>query len=475
MKKIFTYMALVAVAVLTACSDSDIALSSNVTDSLDKYSVTGTMVSNAEFEGGRGDDDQIRSKSQLYYDRISGGNLKFTWTVGDKIGIFPESDDDSQFAFVLDNSTPLTVQGNVVTGVFEPDDKGAVYPIEKTTTYYSYFPYKEQDPVNGNFTYRNVPINFRGQTQTANEQMDCYWQALYGKESEKEANSNAFLKSEQDAAAHLPTYDYMVSTVASTEAAHVHFMYSNLTSVVRFYIYSPEPAYPGLFVDSLQVVNNSREFTLDAEMDLTTKQLHPSATSRVMSLRFSPAIDMTNNSDNTKETYHYWDREYPENGYIMAYMMMAPIDLTAEGVENSTLYMIARQPKYYTTATEYNSYYGLEVGNDGYLANNEALKALKQAEKMKVYKDVSAYNAAKDPDISQSDFDALPVDKKLIDPDRKVYKATLSKINFLAGKHYQWVSALNSDSPITFEEISIETWKTGTEFTNADGTGTEDW
>jgi hypothetical protein len=208
-------------------------------------------------------------------------------------------------------------------------------------------------------------------------------------------------------------------------------------------------------------------------MNLSTKELKPSATSRVMSLKFAPAIDMTNGSDNTKETYNYW---YAGTyGFIMAYMMMAPIDLTAEGVENSTLYMIARQPKYYTTAAEYNAYYGLEEDDKGYLANDDALNALKQAEKMKVYKDVSAYNAAKEPDISPSAFDALPVDKKLIDPDRKVYKATLSKINFLAGKHYQWVPALNPDSPITFKEISIETWKTGTEFTNAEGTGTEDW
>lgn len=478
MKKIFTYIALATVAVLTACSDDDIAQSSSVTDSLDKYAVTGTMVSSAEFEEGPGDVARISSKSQLYYDRIN-NKLKFTWTTGDKIGIFPEGEDeedkDDQFPFILDSATPLNVQDSYVTGVFEPFDKEAAYPIEVTKKYYSYFPFKAQTLETGDFTYNAVPISFEGQTQTTNEQMDYYWQALYGEEAYKEANKEAFLESEKAATAHLAAYDYMIADATSTAAAHVHLNYSHMASIVRFYMMTPVAANLGLFIDSLQVYNSDANFTLDATMNIVEKTLTPTKTSHVVSLKFEPSIDMTNNSDATKPSYHYWDRDYPADGYIMAYMMLAPINLNLPEVDNSKLYMIARQPKYYTTAAEYNAYYGLKDGDVGYLANDDALNALKQADKMKVYKDVDAYNAAKEPDITAEAFAALPVDKKLIDPERKTYAATLSKINFQAGKHHQWIPNLNPDEPIKFHEITIQQWQEGPGFTNEDGEGTADW
>lgn len=451
--------------VFSSCSDDDLAASPKVTDPLDelldKYAVTGTMASTAEFEGGIGDADgeneRIAPKSQLYYDRVN-NKLKFTWTEGDKIGIFSESDDKSQFAFILDSSTPLTVQETSVSGVFEPFDKEAAYPINVTTKYYSYFPYKVQTLETGNFTYNDVPVTYRDQTQTANEQMNLYFRV----------RDNEFLETEKAATAHLAACDYMVSDVTSTEAAHVHFNYSHMGSIVRFYIQCPVTSNPGLFVDSLQVVNNDKVFTTDAVMNINAHTLEQRKTSRVMSLKFNPAIDMTNNYDSSKGTYHYWNSKKPANGYIMAYMMIAPTDLSREEVGNSTLYMIARQPKYYTTATEYNSYYGTSLDDD-------AFAALNQFQKMKVYKDVDAYNASNEPDITSVDFAALPIDKKLIDPERKIYNATLSKINFEAGKHYQWKPVLNPDEPITFKEITIQEWKEGVNYTNTDGTGTGDW
>ena len=471
MKKIFTYIALATVAVLTACSDDDIAQSSSVTDSLDKYAVTGTMVSSAEFEEGPGDVARISSKSQLYYDRIN-NKLKFTWTTGDKIGIFPEGEDeedkDDQFPFILDSATPLNVQDSYVTGVFEPFDKEAAYPIQVTKKYYSYFPFKAQTLETGDFTYNAVPISFEGQTQTTNEQMDYYWQALYGEEAYKEANKEAFLESEKAATAHLAAYDYMVADATSTAAAHVHLNYSHMASIVRFYMMTPVAADLGLFIDSLQVYNSDANFTLDATMNIVEKTLTPTKTSHVVSLKFEPSIDMTNNSDATKPSYHYWDRDYRDDGYIMAYMMLAPINLNLPEVDNSKLYMIARQPKYYTTAAEYNAYYGTSYDDTGFAD-------LTQAAKMKVYKDVTAYNDAKDPNISPEAFAALPIDKKLIDPERKCYVATLSKINFQAGKHHQWIPNLNSDEPIKFQEITIQQWQEGPGFTNEYGEGTADW
>lgn len=447
----------------TSCSDDDIvATTTPAIDPLDQYAVTGTMARTAEFEGGIGDADgeneRLSSKSQLYYDRVN-NKLKFTWTTGDKIGIFPEIDDDGQFAFVLDSSTPLTVQENYVSGVFEPDDKEAAYPINVTARYYSYFPFKAQTLETGNFTYNAVPVTYRNQTQTANEQMNLYFRM----------HDDDFLETEKAATAHLAAYDYMVSDVTSTEAAHVHFDYSHMGSIVRFYLQCPVVSNPGLFVDSLQVVNDDKLFTTDAAMNINAKTLEDRAMSRVMSLKFAPAVDMTNNYDDTKGTYHYWNSKKPANGYIMAYMMIAPTDLSREEVQNSILYLIAREPHYYTTKEEYNEYYGTTL-------DDAAFAALTQAEKMKVYKDVDDYNAGKLTSISSVDFAALTVDQKLKEYERKVFKATLSKINFEAGKHYQWKPTIgNEGDPITFTAISIQEWENGTTFTNEDGTGTEDW
>ena len=78
MKKIFTYMTLMAAVILTACSDDDIAQSSTKVTSEDMKGVTGTITNVAEFEEGEGNQGGIRSKAQDYYDRVA-GKLKFTW------------------------------------------------------------------------------------------------------------------------------------------------------------------------------------------------------------------------------------------------------------------------------------------------------------------------------------------------------------------------------------------------------------
>ena len=464
MKKIRNILfALPLALTLIACSDDDIATTPATTNPLDELgAVTGTTASIEEFIAGPGDDDPIRSKSKVYYDRLS-NLMKFEWESEDLIGIFAQDNDKGQFAFKLDDEVEPVVSGTSVTGAFVPSDED-VPPIVANQLYYSYIPYIEKTIETGDFAYNQIPITFRGQTQRANDKMNLYWQA----------RNDEFLESEKAAAAHLASYDYRVANATATAGNHVHFHYKGITSVVRFYMFSPKAANPGLFIDSLQVVNNSKKFVLDGTISLNSPfdeygvpRINPTKESHAISLVFNPAIDMTNNSDNTKETYDYWDQEYPVDGYIMAYMKIAPINLTGDAVSNSTLYLVAKEPTYYANVTEYNAYYGAEL-------TTEQFAALKQAEKMKVYKDVDAYNTAKGTSLSAEDFAALPVDKRLIDPIRRFYQATLSKMNFLAAKHYQWVPAINPDQPIKFEEITIQEWKEGVNYTN-NGAGTGDW
>lgn len=461
MKKIFTYMALVTVAVLTACSDNDIAQSSSVTDSLDKFTVTGTMANVAVFEEGAGDSEPLASKSQLYYDRVN-KKMKFTWVKAtDHIGIYAEGNESTQLDFKLDPAEDLIDHGTSITGVFMPED-GGVNPIVGGTLYYTYFPYKAVSIETGDFTYENIPISYRGQVQATNEQMNRYWQST--------GDKDIFLESEKAAAAHLSNYTYLVSDATATAGNHVHFQYSYVGSIVRFYIACPSKASDDIYYDSLQVYNSQANFTRDATLNLETKAVTPTKTSHVMSLGFHPAIDMTNDSDDSKDTYHYWDQESeaPKTGYIMAYMMVSPIDLSGLS-ESSTLYLIGRKPSYYTWE-EYKTAKGVYI-------TEEAFNALDKVQKMKIYETMDAYNAAVDPDVDAATWATMTNIDKMRDFERKVYKkSNMSKLNFQAGKHHQWAAAdAGPDDPIIFQNITIQEWTEGTGFTNADGNGTEEW
>ncbi len=485
MKKIFTYITLMAAVFLTACTDDDIAQSSTQSYLDELGAVTGTMASVAEFEEGVGDNDALTSKSQLYYDRVN-SKMKFNWTKPntenseeykagvDHIGIFAATDNQeakaTQMDFMIDPEVALEENTSSVTAVFVPKDGGA-NPIHGGTVYYTYSPYKTQTIETGDFTYEAVPISYLGQTQRANEQMGYYF-----------ASSNdAFLTSEKEAASHLSQYTYLISDATATAGNHAHFTYSYVGSIVRFYMICPSVADDNIFYDSLQVYNSQADFTREATMNLATKAVTPTKTSHVMSLGFSPAIDMTcNNNHESSDPYqkkisYYW-KEDGTRGYIMAYMMVSPINLSVLS-ENSTLYLIGRKASYYADKTEYNTAKGYEVGDDGYISTDEAYVALPKIERMKIYETKEAYNEAKGTTLDDAAFALLRPEDKMKDYERKVYKKTgMSKLNFQAGKHHQWsVSGATADDPITFDEISIETWKTGTEFTNTDGDGTEDW
>jgi len=458
MKKIRNILfALPLALTLIACSDDDIATTSTSTNPLDELgAVTGTMANVAEFEEGAGDDALV-SKSQFYYDRVN-KKMKFTWVKAtDHIGIFAEANKTQQMDFKLDPEQELTVQATSVTGAFVPNDS-YVNPIVGGTLYYSYFPFITKDPKTGDFTYNAIPISYKGQVQAANEEMNRYWTG----------DNENFLLSEKAAAAHLGNYGYLIADATATAGNHVHFHYTHMGSVVRFYLACPSLASDDIYYDSLQVYNSEANFTLEATMDLATKVVTPTKTSHVISLGFYPAIDMTNNSDNTKNTYHYWDQDFPEDGYIMAYMMISPIDLKSVS-ESSTLYLLGRKPSYYT----YEDY---KKAKDNSTITEDAFNALDKVERMKIYETMDAYNAAMEPDVTAERWSEMTNIDKMKDYTRKVYKATLSKINFQAGKHHQWsTAALAPDDPIKFEEITIQKWKEGVNYTNTDGAGTGDW
>ncbi len=477
--------------VFSSCSDSDIAGISGGEEGNGEFVVTGTMANVAVFEETIGDEDYLSSKAQVYYDRV-GKQLMFSWYKPntkdeeeynanvDCIGIYPEvnleeNPSPTLMKFKLDPAQALIVKQTTTTGSFISADN-QVANFTNGQRYYSFFPYRAQTLETGAFNYTNVPVSFAGQVQTANEQMGYYFENTT-------ASKALFLESEKAAAAHLGKYDYMASSATSPSDQYVKFYYEHVGSIARFYMVCPSRADDNIFYDSLQVYNSEANFTINATLNITTKELTPTRTSHVMSLGFHPAIDMTcSDEHNSEDAYqkkisYYWQNKTNGAGCIMAYMMFAPIKLK-ELTEAPTLYLLGRQASYYDTKEAYNEAKGFNESDPGFIKTNEAYAALPKIQRMKIYEasELAAYNTAKGTTYTAEQFAALPLSDRMKGYTRKYYKATLSKLDCNAGKHHQWsVANAPEDAPITFEEISIQEWEEGPGFTNGEGDGTGEW
>lgn len=391
-KNILKYIPMLMALLMVSCSSDD-TLEGDAPSLLtapesidDRFAISGIKDGFADFRVG--EDEKPITRSGIAYDRIA-NVVNSWWESGDKIGVFYVGNEKTQITFVLDDEQ-TNLSSNPSYGIFKTIDDGVECSILANKGYVSYVPYKEQ--TTDKFTYKNVPVSFLGQKQASNVKMNRY---LHRNDNDNGVSKNAYLESEKAAGAHLAAYDYQVSDVVSTPSGHVHFKYNSMTSVVRFFINVPA----ALYYDNLQIVNNTVEFMQAGTMNVLERTFTVDEKSHVLSLEFEPSIDMTNNKD-----YDYWnDSPTNHSGYLMAYMMMAPINLNLESVDNTTLYLC-----------------GHEVGGT-----------------------------------------------------KRYYKATLSKINFEGGKHYQWSPKLNPDEPITFEEVTVQTWTSAVYGNN--GAGTETW
>ena len=458
MKKIFTYMALVTVTVLTACSDDDIAQSSTKTSQIEEIAIDGNYITmpvalhEEDWDGNK----IPSSKAQLYYD-YSSGQATFNWEVEDIVGVYPVDKENP------DNSTlqswkiwHVKQSGNKSIGIFDQDDEHIGH---YEGSFIAVFPYITDDT-----DYRDIPITYLGQIQSASSKMHMYLSENY----------EAYVNSEKEAGSHLAKYDYLVDSerAATEESGKVRFDMKRLGAVTRFFIKVPEK----IVFDSLQVYNPEKEFTLTTTLNASNGEYaaEPTRKSHVISLQLN------------RFGFDYWKSVADDDNYYSAtvgwtmqcYMMVAPIDLSGESTPTSTLYLIGREPHFYANAEEYNTAYNLT--DDG-AKTDEQFAALTQEQKMKVYTTVDAFNTAKGltgGDALDNDaFEALTTAQKMSEYTRKVYKAeNLAKKDFQADGLYQWtVTNATADAPITFQNITIQEWQEGPGFTNEDGEGTADW
>lgn len=396
-------MALVTVAVLTACSDSEDFVQGDKTvvvpSEIDKIEATTGSIPDFMYEEGN-----ITSRSSLAYDHFN-QRMTFSWKqpkLGgdpDAIGVFALNNDpaeSAQMKYVVTDAD-LVESGNYVTGVFENAVPEAA-PLDKEYEYEAYSPCIDTYDMD----YTQVPISYLEQEQASNVQMNLLKVYNDAPTDEKKA---AYMASEAAACAHLGAYDFMASTATTTIAAHAHFLFQHMGATVRFFMLAPSNE---VIYDSLQLVNNYKSFPVRAKMNVKEKTLTPVEERHVLSLKFTGGIDMSNEGERATYMYTY------TKPMIVAYMEVPAIDLTfADESKKSQLYLLAHS-----------------------IDNTDPLN---------------------------------PVTVK------HCYKANLSQKNIRAGYYYQWNVGPSTDTPITFDEITIQEWTEGTGFTNNDGNGTEEW
>ena len=457
MKKIFTYMTLMATVLLTACSDSeDFALTSgggSFSYLENKNTISMPLVVHEEnWEGNSG----LESKSSLAY-KYQTGRLRFEWQEGDNVGVYPVKGsggtpvDPSASTCIPWKIWSVTTTDDKSVGVFDQDDEH-ISP-HKDESYIAVSPYILDDT-----DYRDIPVTYVGQLQKASAKIGAYMKKSTTSEEEK------YVASEVEACSHLSKYDYLVDTERqATEAGgKMRFEMKRLSSIVRFFMKVPA----NIVFDNLQLYNPTKEFTLTTTLDGSAGEYaaEPTTKSHAMSLKLNEfGFDYT--TCTADDDYYYSSTI----GWVMVcYMMVAPIDLSETATEESTLYLIGREPHYYANATEYNAAWGTSK-------TSEQFEALTQEQKMKIYTSREAFNTAKGTSLTDEQYAELSTAQKMSEWTSKAYSATLTKKNLEADVLYQWSSAASAEDPIEFQNISIQEWENGPGFTNEDGTGTADW
>lgn len=338
MNKTITYIA--ALLLLTACSSENIAIEPAI-DTAEETAGIGVRI-----EAPVGLGDEFISRASLIFDDAK-DIMAFQWG-NDCIGVFTYSESDaahsSQQKFSQIEGDPRNT--DPVLRYFETNDKKVV--VVPNSQYVAYMPYDANHSVN----YTNIPVSYTGQRQTKPVDFSNYWN------NKTDAD---YKVSQQDASAHLSQYDYLCGGVTtSDDNGSILFDLKRMGAIVRFWIrINPKKNF---VYDELQLVNKSKEFITEATMNAEAKTLTPTATgkSHVMTLKLGEenvGFDMTDQTnDGTKSTtpfYDWYNGKY--TGYIMAYMMLAPIDLQGDDVENCELYLVAHERgtenKHYFKAT----------------------------------------------------------------------------------------------------------------------------
>lgn len=357
MKTIYTLFAIVLPLVLAGCAadHADITTDGAGERGLCEYEgVTGSKPM-PEYYG-------TATRATLAFNVVT-SKLEFKWEKEDKVGVFAVRTDANGTESVPAQSQTEFVVNELVSDLnvkFRISDED--FLIKANTKYHSYSPYRKHDGNN------ILPVKYTGQKQTESPDINAYYNWQVNKDAEDaQTNLTNYSASEAAASAHLSAYDYLVSSAVSPRDNVLHLQFVRLNAIVRFFLKVPE----AVIYDSMQVVNKDADFIVAADIDITKQKSNYDATtdpdytfsnirtSHIVSLEFdhkgntapTHGLDLTNENSN-----YYIQAKNPKPGYIIAYMMFAPINLKSDDISNSTLYLIGHDShgnkKYYRATTQ---------------------------------------------------------------------------------------------------------------------------
>lgn len=287
------------------------------------------------------DDEDVTRSTLIFSPTLRA--MTFAWEQTDAIGVFPYEYAGSATTQQRFGILPTEING--LSAKFKNDDD-AIQMLKEGKQYVSYSPFSTVDE-----NKNAVHATFRNQIQKESVNMDAYY-----KRAESDM-MNAYLESEAKASAHLGKYDYMVSSATAPVDGKASFHFTRLGSIVRFYLRIPAEGY----YDSIQVINKDANFIIDADLDITksdaAKAFINPVTSHIVSLAFRK--DVTDGSGNvtgqngfdlydTEKNNPYYGKppsSLERRGYIIAYMMFAPINLKDDKIGQSTLYLLGHDKK----------------------------------------------------------------------------------------------------------------------------------
>lgn len=316
MKRLFTYIA--TLLLFAACTSEEAVIDN----------VTGGKVARitAEIEDPKGIGDEFISRATLVYDDAN-DVMAFKWGNDDKIGVFTYTEHTHSQQLPYSQIDDPSNKDDYVRTFMTNDQKLSVNTAYK---YVSCFPYLVEHTVD----YTNIPVNYLGQMQ-----QDPIDFSDFGKSPETK-----YKESQPKASAHLPKYDYLCTGVTTPTAnGGIHFNLNRMGAIVRMWIVLQKAPFNYVY-DELLLVNRSKQFTTKALMDAEKMTLTPTEQSHIVNLKLgTDGFDMTDVPEKgVSSTFYYWNGS-KHLGAIMVYMMLGPINLTGDDVENCFIYLVAHE------------------------------------------------------------------------------------------------------------------------------------
>lgn len=182
---------------------------------------------------------------------IHGNSITLAWSEEDKIGVFPETGDQINFA--------MSKGAGGSTATFS----GGGWALKNNAIYYAYYPFNRECYA-GEEMKNQVPCSFEGQVQT-------------GENSLK----------------HLGKYAYMYSSGSTPAEGKVTLSLQHLTTLLKLDLTSSITASATIKSVTLEVPEDETAFCLEGTIDLTKGTLTPAKTSSSITLACGGDIQFT--------------------------------------------------------------------------------------------------------------------------------------------------------------------------------------